>query len=974
MFSGIVRKNAKIIRNEMKRLPVFFVLFFSAVVLYAQAPTPASAGGITKNLFMKHFGTREGLTQPGITAVLTDSDGAVWIGTRYRLNKYVNGNLEAYDYAKLGGSYIYMLFEDSDRNVWVATESGLLVYDRHSDTFTSLYDGRIRSAAEADGKIYFSGIGDIVVYDRSDATLSFIQNGGESFQDVLAIDDHVLIFADKTRGLFSYNTQTGNLGHFPVPELEGKLILCAAYSDDDLYVATYMDGLYQIGRDGKVVTRYSAADYPSLRIDVICDICPLDGRICLATDGSGICTVVGDRIVPLKDIPGYAGLSALPPALTRIYQDAYSNIWAGSVKDGLYGIRQTPIHRIDDFSAPSDAVPENSVILSLCQDGKDLWIGTDDGVIRYAPDKQSIQRIASTRGCIISSICLYGPDALLVSVYCKGLYVVDKTRGTRKRLFVVDETVDRKELQSGFNQTVYNISDTEILIAGQNVYGYDVNKHTFTPFSVDYGVDPSGLHPFMHRNCPDTVNAYSPSKLYRLDLVRNRITFLSDPGDCGRINSAVSSGRKIYFGTDTGLSCYDESDRSSTKLYPEVFSRVTNVCERNDSTLWIIADNTLYSFNRKRSKVEIFDEAEGFIANEVTTGVLLDGTFYFGGNYELSAVPGDIGKNVITQPSLSLSRVMEDGRIVVPKDGRLRVAPQCKDILLEFRLRKGNPFGRTLLKYSIDGEGQTRTYDNTFSISSLPPGKHTVYASVFQADGTWGAPEKMLTLIVPETLVRNKWFHTFLILALIGTSLLVIKRSLRRANAKAQSVIRENKEEDRRRRSRFVRSIALELDRPLSQIKKSIQVLLSETAPSDKNKPGLERIYAKSVQMETILHDAVEQEQTTAQENPFLDKFARLVEENLHNNKLSVSFLTKEMAMSRTILYDKIKLQTGMGINEYIQKSRLQKARQNLIETDKSITDISDELGFTTPKYFSVLFKSTYGVTPREFRKQIKPL
>ena len=974
MFSGIIRKNAEIIRFEMKRLPIFFVLFFSALLLHAQPQEPASGAGITKNHFIKHFGTREGLTQPGITAVLTDSDGAVWIGTRYRLNKYVNGNLEAYDYSKLRGSYIYMLFEDSDRNVWVATESELLIYDKQSDTFSSVYEGRILCAAEAGEKIYFAGRGDIVAYDRSDGSLSFIQHGGEAILDVLVLDDHVLVLADNTRGLFSYNTKTGNLGHFPVPELEGKLILCATISDDCLYVGAFLDGLYKIGRDGKVLKHYSAMDYPSLRIEVICDICSLDGRICLATDGSGICTVEGDRIVPLKDIPGYAGLSTLPPALTRIYQDAYSNIWVGSVKDGLYGIRQTPIHRIDDFPAHSDVAPENSVILSLCQDGKELWIGTDDGIIRYDPDRQSIRRIASTKGCIISSICRFGQDGLLVSVYCKGLYVIDKGRGTMRRLFLVDETMDRKEQISGYTPSVDNITDSQILITGQNVYGYDVDKKAFMQYSVDYGVNPADLHPFFHENRPDTVNAYSPSKLYRLDLVRGRITFLADPGDCGRINTAAISGEGIYFGTDTGFFRYDEKDQTSTKLYPEVFSRVTTVRERNDSTLWIIADNVLYSFNRKSSKMEIFDEAEGFIANEVNTGVRLGDTFYFGGNYELSAVPQDIGKNVKTQPSLSLSRVMEDGGIVLPKNSRLRVRPRFKEILLEFRLKKGNPFGRTLLKYSIDDDMQARTYANTFSISSLSPGKHAVYASVFQADGTWGEPEKMLTIVVPEILWRNKWFLASLVLALIGTSLLIIKRSRRRVNAEAQSVIRQNKEEDKRRRSRFVKSIAQELNRPLSQISKSIQALLSETAPSDKTRPGLERIYAKSVQMEKILNDAVEQEQTAAQDNPFLEKFNQLVEENLHNNKLNVAFLTKEMAMSRSILYDKIKLQTGMGINEYIQKSRLQKARQNLIETDKPITDISDELGFTTPKYFSVLFKSAFGMTPREFRKQNKTL
>ena len=180
MFSGFIRKNAEIIRIEMKRLPIFFVLIFSTLILHAQPLEPAPGAGITKNHFMKHFGTREGLTQPGITAVLTDSDGAVWIGTRYRLNKYVNGNLEAYDYSKLRGSHIYMLFEDSDRNVWVATESELLIYDKQSDSFSTVYEGRIRCAAEAGGKIYFAGNGDIVAYDPGDGSLAFIQNGGEN--------------------------------------------------------------------------------------------------------------------------------------------------------------------------------------------------------------------------------------------------------------------------------------------------------------------------------------------------------------------------------------------------------------------------------------------------------------------------------------------------------------------------------------------------------------------------------------------------------------------------------------------------------------------------------------------------------------------------------------------------------------------------------------------------------------------------
>ena len=957
----------------MKRLPIFFVLILGTVFLRAQTPLSPAGSEITKNSFIKHFGTREGLTQPGVTAVLTDSDGAVWIGTRYRLNKYVNGNLEAYDYDKLGGSYINLLYEDGGKDVWVATESGLLQYDKHADSFSPVYAGRILCAAEAGDDIYFAGRGDIVVYNREEKTFSTLPNEAEAIVDAFAPDRNVIIFADNRRGLFSLHTGTGNLGRFPVAELEGKRILCAACSDGVIWVGTFLDGLYKISRDGRVLAHFPARDYPSLSLEVICDICTLDGRICLATDGSGICTVEGDRIVPLKDIPGYAGFSTLPPALTRIYQDAYANIWAGSVKDGLYGIRQTDIHRIDAFKEQPGEAPGSDVILSLCQDGRELWIGTDSGVIRYDPARGTLRRVSSTRGNIISSLCPFGPDRILTSVYCKGLYILDKTRGTRTRLFLADETVDRKELEAGYVQRLYPLSDTEILIAGQNLYGYDLGTGRFSPYSVDYGVEPSDLHPFRQESSPERLYAHSLSKLYRIDPVRQRISFLFQPEGCGRINTAAMSGGRIYFGTDTGLFSYDETDGTTAKLYPEVLTRVTQILERNDSTLWIVNDNTLYSYDRKNSKVEFFDEADGFITNEVNTGVRLGGTFYFGGNYELSAVPGDIRKRGVSQPALQLSRVLADGSVVTPHGGSLRVSPKTRSVVLEFRLKRGNPFGRTLLRYSLDDDAgkALRTYDNTFALDALPSGKHTVCASVFQADGSWSAPEEYLTLVVPEVIWHKKWFLVLLVLSLIAGSLLVIQKALSRANAEAQSVIQENREEDERRRSRFIKSVETELQRPLTQVLKSLQALLADSATPEKTKAGLERAYTKSLQMEKILGDAVEQEQLATPENPFLEKFKRLVEENLNNNRLNVSFLTEEMAMSRSILYDRIKSQTGMGINEYIQKSRLQKARKDLIETDKSIAEISDDLGFSTPKYFSVLFKSAYGVTPKEFRRQL---
>lgn len=61
----------------------------------------------------------------------------------------------------------------------------------------------------------------------------------------------------------------------------------------------------------------------------------------------------------------------------------------------------------------------------------------------------------------------------------------------------------------------------------------------------------------------------------------------------------------------------------------------------------------------------------------------------------------------------------------------------------------------------------------------------------------------------------------------------------------------------------------------------------------------------------------------------------------------------------------------GLTAIEYINNYRLVMASTLLIETDKSIMDISLEIGFNSVSYFNKLFKNTYNVTPKEFRKNL---
>jgi signal transduction histidine kinase/DNA-binding response OmpR family regulator/ABC-type xylose transport system substrate-binding protein len=101
----------------------------------------------------------------------------------------------------------------------------------------------------------------------------------------------------------------------------------------------------------------------------------------------------------------------------------------------------------------------------------------------------------------------------------------------------------------------------------------------------------------------------------------------------------------------------------------------------------------------------------------------------------------------------------------------------------------------------------------------------------------------------------------------------------------------------------------------------------------------------------------------------FLNDFAGIVEENLGNENFNVDDIAKTIGISRVQLYRKVKALLDCSITDYILNRRLKKASYLLINESYSIAEITYMVGFSTPNYFSTVFKSKYGVTPTEFKR-----
>ena len=120
-----------------------------------------------------------------------------------------------------------------------------------------------------------------------------------------------------------------------------------------------------------------------------------------------------------------------------------------------------------------------------------------------------------------------------------------------------------------------------------------------------------------------------------------------------------------------------------------------------------------------------------------------------------------------------------------------------------------------------------------------------------------------------------------------------------------------------------------------------------------------------------------EQEHLTTQNSPspdrrFLDTFLKAMEKHMSNTNLKIEDLGDEVGLSRVQLYRKVKALTGMTPVEILRETRLKRAMQLLKTTDKTVSEIANEVGFATPGYFSSCFKKQYDKYPTDVREEMK--
>ena len=731
--------------------------------------------------YCKNIGITEGLSQSSVTSITYDKYGSLWIGTRYGLNEYRNRHMrQIHDSGQEGlmGDYIHLLFIDQTDTLWVSTEEGISKYSYTEDRFFKVTDAQAYSSYQDSTGIYFGTDKGIIHYH--DGRIINHQFKNAYINGIYPYEDKLLL-VDKGLGLWLFDGYIYTKVDYQ--EIDTAVIMSSAIKDDKLYLSLYRKGLCIIDLQTDEIKSYDTTN-SGLSFDVILTMMVTEDEIWMGTDGGGIniYSVIDDSIRQF-DLPS--------SSITTLYRDPYSNIWAGSVRSGLYGIKSSRVISFDSISGGLT----NDVVISLAEGSSNrIWIGTDGGGINvYDVNTGSITPINDSGSAKVSSIVELPGEKLLVSSYSQGLHILDTKSQTSKTFTLVDPATNARECFYGNTPLIYKVDNYRYLITAIDVYEYDHRDGSFIKFTSKDGSPTSELRIF-NRDM-DICYAHSPEGIFKLDCNSHTITRVHVNTEGQTISSAAYSYPLIWIGTSDGLYTYDITNKTTKRTTTPLLKRITYLQTDISGSLWIAADNTL--FRKTQDRTEIIGENEGFATNEILTGlevgqydknmILLGGTNGFVKIDTEDHVSDDnISKGII------LHNVSIGGKRTKIIQNKVKLPSESSSIRISVVLSPADPFSRYMYRYHIDGKSSysIETYDDFLLLPDLKEGQYNLKVSYLRNDGIWSDPVEILHMKVLPPWYRSILFNITCLLIFMFLSYKAIIRLYRKKVQKMEMRIR----------------------------------------------------------------------------------------------------------------------------------------------------------------------------------------
>lgn len=105
--------------------------------------------------------------------------------------------------------------------------------------------------------------------------------------------------------------------------------------------------------------------------------------------------------------------------------------------------------------------------------------------------------------------------------------------------------------------------------------------------------------------------------------------------------------------------------------------------------------------------------------------------------------------------------------------------------------------------------------------------------------------------------------------------------------------------------------------------------------------------------------------------SPLVENIINIINKKAFSN-ITLQEISRELNYSVSYLSNQFKIETGILFNDYIQQKRIAEACHLIATTDMKLSEIAFSVGYASVKHFQKLFKLSEGITPQQYRKNLK--
>lgn len=363
--------------------------------------------------FLPDKSNPQSLPDNSIRTITEDNKGNIWLGTNDNGLSMLRSDGKSFssyrhnstDINSISHNRIYAIAADNHGKLWVGTEDGLNIFDPGTAIATHIVGDRrnrysfngkvVRSIFIDNNGIYWFGTGQSGVnkYDRNLAFFSLRESNsfdpqGLNFPTVTSfVEDpngDIYIGTDGG-GLNLYHLNNGTFDHLQLDKADknkARAILAMERAGNEIWVATYQDGLYVLNMLSGTIKHYTQGTGPQhiSSNDVFCIKKDSKGNVWIGTNGNGVnmydpVTGIFYRFDPDK-LPG--GKMPSNGFIRAIEEDRQGNIWMASNGSGI-AIYDPWNKTYRQLNSANSNLPLDFVLTLQADHNGDIWAGLAGG-------------------------------------------------------------------------------------------------------------------------------------------------------------------------------------------------------------------------------------------------------------------------------------------------------------------------------------------------------------------------------------------------------------------------------------------------------------------------------------------------------------------------------------------------------------------------------------------------------------------